>query len=113
MARLNPPAPPYTFPGLHFLFEIAMTSLFSQILFWSAAACCVAAQAIILRATLSGRTPGAPRTGGRAPRRAGELAWTSLPAIALALLLVVTWQAVRTRHAGAPSAAFGAVSAAE
>ena len=90
-----------------------MTSLLSQVLFWSAAACCIAAQAIILRATLSGRTPGAPRTGGRAPHRAGEIAWTILPAVALVVLLVFTWRAVQTRHVHAPSVGFGAGSAAK
>jgi heme/copper-type cytochrome/quinol oxidase subunit 2 len=63
-------------------------------IFWVAVACCVVAQAAIMRSVLA-----APP----APRRGLEVAWAAAPAVALALVLVATW---RTLHpADAPPAA--------
>ena len=67
-------------------------------LFWIAAATCVVAQLALLwsaiRAPMSGSTESASM---RMPSRASEIAWTIVPAIGLALLLVFTWRA-QARH---------------
>jgi heme/copper-type cytochrome/quinol oxidase subunit 2 len=66
-----------------------------DILFWIAVVCCVIAQVAIARSTL-----GAPARGGELrpgiprPRRSIEIAWTVLPAVGLALALVMTWRAI-------------------
>jgi heme/copper-type cytochrome/quinol oxidase subunit 2 len=70
----------------------------SDAIFWLAAACCVFAQIAIVRSALRAR---AQRPDGSAsPSRPIEVAWTILPAIMLALVLVLTW---RTLH---PAATF-------
>jgi heme/copper-type cytochrome/quinol oxidase subunit 2 len=85
-----------------------LTSIGSSLavyLFWAAVACCVVAQAAILRAAL--RAPAAtvaarvPR-----PRRAAEVAWVLVPAIVLTLVLAFTWRAIHTPPAfqAAPTA---------
>jgi heme/copper-type cytochrome/quinol oxidase subunit 2 len=62
--------------------------------FWLAVACCVVAQAAIVRSALARRTP----LAGGAPmpplRRPIEVAWTLVPAAVLALVLVQTWRAM-------------------
>lgn len=66
-----------------------------ELLFWIAVACCLVAQVAITRSTLRAPArsaelrPGVPR-----PRRSIEVAWTVLPAVALALVLVMTWRAI-------------------
>ncbi len=78
-------------------------------IFWVAVACCAVAQWLILRSAL--RAPdaerGPPAGGGGVPatRRAAEVAWAVLPAIALALVLAATWRAIHPpRPAGSPHA---------
>jgi heme/copper-type cytochrome/quinol oxidase subunit 2 len=64
----------------------------SDAIFWLAAACCVFAQAAIVRSALRAR---AQRPDGSAsPSRPIEVAWTVVPAIMLALVLVLTWRAL-------------------
>ena len=64
----------------------------SDAIFWLAAACCVFAQVAIVRSALRAR---AQRPDGSAsPSRPIEVAWTILPAIMLALVLVLTWRAL-------------------
>jgi heme/copper-type cytochrome/quinol oxidase subunit 2 len=71
------------------------------ILFWTAAACCLVAQvALILSAIRAPMTGPAEPASMRMPSRASEIAWTVVPAIALAVLLVFTWR--ETRRATAP-----------
>ena len=84
-----------------------MTPTLSQAVFWLAALCCVGAEVAILRSALSGRTPGAPRADGVSSRRRGELAWAILPALGLALVLVLTWRAVQQPRDRPAEAAFG------
>lgn len=70
-------------------------------LFWMSVACCGIAQFLIVRSV---RAHHDVRTEGTSvPRQnAGvELFWAVLPALALALLLVFTWRAVRETGAGA------------
>jgi heme/copper-type cytochrome/quinol oxidase subunit 2 len=69
----------------------------SDIIFWLAAACCALAQAAIIRSAIRAR---AQRPDGTAsPSRPIEVAWTVLPALMLALVLVFTWRALHASPA--------------
>ena len=66
-----------------------------DILFWIAVICCVIAQVAIARSSLGARARSVePRPGVPRPRRSIEIAWTVLPALGLALALVMTWRAI-------------------
>ncbi|HVZ76359.1 MAG TPA: hypothetical protein VG818_00090 [Gemmatimonadaceae bacterium] len=69
-------------------------------IFWIAVACCVVAQAAILRSVLITRTAAPQSDQVPRPRSGAEVAWAILPALALAGLLVLTW---RTMHRQAPA----------
>lgn len=59
-------------------------------IFWAAVVCCALSQAAIVRSALRAR---AQRPDGSAsPPRAIDVAWTIVPALALVLVLVVTWR---------------------
>ncbi len=63
--------------------------------FWVAAVACVVAQAAIVRSVLVARAPKLPPEARITPPRRGvELAWTLVPAVALALVLALTWRAL-------------------
>ena len=67
-------------------------------LFVVAAACILVAQIMIVRAVL--RSLPVTHAPGSVPvRRSSELAWTVLPAVGLALSLIVVWRAM---HGGQP-----------
>lgn len=67
---------------------------FSNLIFWIAAACCAFSQALIVRSALRAR---ALRPDGSAsPPKVVEVAWTVVPALMLAAVLLFTW---RTLHA--------------
>jgi hypothetical protein len=73
-------------------------------IFWVAVVCCAVAELFILRSTFaprerrrpSGDDPPGPRSAEPLPllRRAAELAWALIPAVALALVLAATWRAM-------------------
>ena len=69
-------------------------------LFWASVACCALAQFFILR-SVGGRRH-VPEPTARLPRRRGgvELLWAVVPAVALGVLLVFTWRAVRAAPLG-------------
>jgi heme/copper-type cytochrome/quinol oxidase subunit 2 len=75
-----------------------MSPAIGAAIFWVAAACCAIAQIALIwsaiRAPMSGSTESASM---RMPSRASEVAWTVIPAIGLAVLLVFSWRAV-ARH---------------
>ena len=78
-------------------------------IFWVAVACCAIAQVAIVRsaARTASRSAHVHRDGGQAagvprPHPAAEVAWTLVPAVMLALVLLVTWRAL---HARTPPAA--------
>jgi heme/copper-type cytochrome/quinol oxidase subunit 2 len=72
----------------------------TDVIFWAAAACCALSQAAIVRSALRAR---AQRPDGSAsPPRATEVAWTVLPALALVLVLVVTWRVLHSAPLVAP-----------
>jgi heme/copper-type cytochrome/quinol oxidase subunit 2 len=68
---------------------------FANGLFWVSVACCLVAQLFIVRSVLGARH--VPNPAAHVPHsRAGvELLWAIAPAVALAVLLVFTWRAVR------------------
>jgi hypothetical protein len=80
-------------------------------LFWCAAACCVFAEAAILRSLLFGRAREAEEQHARGESRVmratrpAEVAWAILPAVGLLLVLYLTWRAVEV-----PAAPAGDVS---
>jgi heme/copper-type cytochrome/quinol oxidase subunit 2 len=72
-----------------------MTFRFADAVFWLAVACCTVGHLAILRSvvvTPVGATDG--RSASR--RRALEIFWAVLPAIALAGVLTFTWRAMHT-----------------
>ena len=64
-------------------------------LFWGAAALCLVAQLALVWSAIRAPMPGSPETSVRMPRRGTEVAWTVVPALALAIVLVFTWRAAR------------------
>lgn len=103
--RLNRPRPAYTFQRdsrnrwgragrPHLSRHRSMT--IRTALFWGAVLCCLVAQLAILRSVLFGRAAAsATGTPHAAPaRRPIEVAWAVLPALALLLVLYLTWLAV-------------------
>ena len=69
-----------------------------DVFFWIAVLSCASGQAMIIRSTLRARAHAAHATapaGVARPRPAAELAWTLLPALALAATLTVTWRAMQ------------------
>jgi hypothetical protein len=70
-----------------------MISVLREAIFWVAVASCVVAQAAITRSALKARHAAAPGdVEVPQPSRLVEAAWTLIPAIALALVLLATWQ---------------------
>jgi hypothetical protein len=67
------------------------SSTLADAIFWIAVASCLVAQAAILRSVLAGRGAAAPAP---LPRRAAEVAWAIVPAVALALVLAATWRSL-------------------
>ena len=76
-----------------------MTPFLADAIFWIAAVACAVAQIGIFRATVARRP--APTTH-RPATRAEEFAWAVLPAIALAVALVLTWRALHPAPGAAP-----------
>jgi heme/copper-type cytochrome/quinol oxidase subunit 2 len=77
---------------VHTQLSPTIPTLVSDAIFWLAAACCALSQAAIIRSALRAR---AERPDGSAsPSRPIEVAWTVVPALMLALVLVLTWRAL-------------------
>jgi heme/copper-type cytochrome/quinol oxidase subunit 2 len=63
-------------------------------LFWVSAVVCAVAQVALVLSAIRAPMAGSPESASmRMPRRASEIAWTIVPAIGLAVLLVFTWRA--------------------
>jgi hypothetical protein len=77
---------------------------FANGLFWASVACCALAQFFILR-SVGGRRH-VPEPTARLPRHRGgmELLWAAVPAVALGVLLLFTWRAVRASQVSVPRA---------
>ena len=74
-------------------------------LFWASVACCAFAQFFILR-SVGGRRH-VPEPTAHLPRQRGamEMFWAFVPAVALAVILVFTWRAIRAAPIGAERSA--------
>jgi hypothetical protein len=72
-----------------------MVTRFADGIFWIAVACCVVAQAAIVRSSLvsPALAPSADEPASLA-RRALEVCWAVVPGIALAFVFVATWHAM-------------------
>jgi heme/copper-type cytochrome/quinol oxidase subunit 2 len=74
---------------------------FADAIFWVAVLSCVVAQAAITRSAL--RMRGDTQSGSLPrPRVVTEVAWVIVPAIALAIVLFMTWRAIHP-PSGAPT----------
>jgi heme/copper-type cytochrome/quinol oxidase subunit 2 len=78
---------------------------FADGLFWASVACCALAQFFILR-SVGGRRH-VPEPTAHLPRQRGalEMVWAFVPAVALAVILVFTWRAIRAAPIGAERSA--------
>jgi hypothetical protein len=75
-----------------------MSQPLAEGIFWITALACVIAEIAILRSTYLAR--GAQRSALVPAAPLGrEMTWAIIPAIALSLLLVVTWQKIQSRNA--------------
>ena len=74
-----------------------MSNALGDAIFWVAVASCTIAQVAILRSIFNTSPEGAPAVTAGAPRirRAMEIVWAILPAIALAGVLALTWKAMQ------------------
>ena len=68
-----------------------------SLLFWSSAACCLVAQALIVRSVLRVQALPEPRPELPRSRNGVELFWALVPAIALGVLFLFTWRAIEQR----------------
>jgi len=79
-----------------------MSFIVAQIVFWIAAGCCLVAQVALLLSAIRSPMSGSPDTAAVVmPRRSIEIAWTIVPAIALARVLLFTWRAMHPTMGGA------------
>jgi len=87
-----------------------MDARVADAIFWIAAACCSVAQIAIVRSAVAAPVTEPLERGLPRPRRASEVVWTIVPAIGLAVLLVVTWRAIQhaPRAATVPAVSAGA-----
>ena len=72
--------------------------MIAQTIFWVAVVLCVIAHRYILRSAFAAGA--AVQHSHTLPpiRRAGEVVWVVLPAVALVFLLIATWRAIQTRQ---------------
>lgn len=80
-----------------------MSAGLAGIIFWLSVASCVVAQVAIIRATsrVSRLTAGDAGAALPHPRRWLEIVWVVLPAIALLVLLALTWRTLDGPHSDA------------
>ena len=74
-----------------------MNQPLAETIFWIAAIACVIAEIAILRSTFIVRRANKSELVPEASR-AGELVWAFVPAVALSVVLVVTWQRIQARE---------------
>lgn len=82
-----------------------MNISFASAIFWIAALCFIVAEVAIVRSAITAR--GAPpATGTLPPAHYGEdIVWAVLPAVALAVVLLFTWNAIQNHERGSLSRA--------
>jgi heme/copper-type cytochrome/quinol oxidase subunit 2 len=69
----------------------------AEIVFWLSVACCLVAQVLIVRSVLAARRLPAVRPELPRANPGVELMWAVVPGIALAVLMLFTWRAIRER----------------
>jgi len=75
-----------------------MSFRLADAIFWVAVACCSVAQLAILRSVVVSPAR-ASDSGATSPaRRVAEIAWAVIPGVALALVLMFTWEAMHGVH---------------
>jgi len=74
-----------------------MNQPLAETIFWIAVAACVIAEIAILRSTFAFRSANKSELVPTASR-ASEVVWAFVPAIALSVVLVATWQRMEARH---------------
>jgi heme/copper-type cytochrome/quinol oxidase subunit 2 len=67
-------------------------------IFWIAALACIVAEIAILRSTYAARKVEQSALVPEASR-SGEIVWAIVPAVALSVLLIATWQKIQAREA--------------
>ncbi len=75
-----------------------MNQPLAEIIFWIAALACAVAELAILRFSFATQRLNKSELVPSASR-SGELVWAILPALALSVLVVVTWQRMEAREA--------------
>jgi len=75
-----------------------MNQPLAEAIFWIAALACIVAELAILRSTYAARKV---KKSALVPEasRSGEIVWAVVPAVALSVLLVATWQKIQAREA--------------
>jgi heme/copper-type cytochrome/quinol oxidase subunit 2 len=73
-----------------------MNQPLAETIFWIAAVACVVAEIAILRSTFAVRRADKSDFVPKASR-ASELAWAVIPAVALSVVLLATWQRIEAR----------------
>jgi heme/copper-type cytochrome/quinol oxidase subunit 2 len=88
-----------------------MRLTFPDVVFWTSVVLCAVAQVAILRSVLLVRhVPPAGAPAGVPPvRRAVETVWAVVPAVALAVLLALTWRAIHPAGTRGPAAPLSTV----
>ena len=87
-----------------------MRPTLADAIFWVAVACCALAQLAILRSVFGAHPARGDRPAMPRVRRGMEAFWAVVPALGLALVLVLTWRAM---HAPAGPSATASVGSAQ
>lgn len=74
-----------------------MNQPLAEIIFWIAAVACVVAEIAILRSTFVARRA-TKSDSVPSSSQIGELVWAFIPAVALSVVLVATWQRIEARQ---------------
>jgi heme/copper-type cytochrome/quinol oxidase subunit 2 len=73
-----------------------MNQPLAEMIFWVAVVACAVAEVAILRSTFVARRATKSELVPASPR-SGEIAWAVIPALALSVVLVATWQRIEAR----------------
>lgn len=88
------------------MFPVPLSPATAGALFWIAAVCCAIGQLALIASAIRAPMQGSAESASlRMPHRASEIAWTIVPAIGLAVLLVFTWRATNRPATADPHAA--------
>src|SRR4051812_12205558 len=111
MSPPPPPSPPHFrvdflgFTNDPFPQSVLLRLSLANGLFWTSVAFCLVAQILIVRSVLGARHLPAPSADVPRSRGAIELFWAVVPGVALAVLLVFTFRAMREHESATPPVA--------